>query len=110
MRARSFVLFEVEDLLEGFAEVFVKEGVQHGVERGVCVAEPDDEGRGVVVQMLTVLAQAAQHVHECEGHPADKETCHDQQHPLGGALLPHLEPSAHAGGQVIVAFHLPREG
>ena len=100
---------ESKQFLEGLSEVVIEERVEERVEGRVDVAQPDDEGGDVLVQVAAVLAQAAQHVHEGEGHPADEEAGHDQQHALGGPLLSQLEAPPHAGRHVVAALALPRQ-
>ena len=89
---------EVEDLLEGAAEIAVEGGVDDRVEEGVGVAEPEEE-RGQGVGDGSGVGEEGSHQRQDEeGQPADGEGRHDDAEGGGGLpLLGQLEPKLPGG-------------
>ena len=66
-----------QDVCEGILEVPVGHHVDHGVEGGVEVADPEEDGDDNIGAGTTVPTEGDGEVPAEEGHPADEESAHD---------------------------------
>lgn len=77
-----------EDLLEGSAEVLVKDGVDDRVQGAVTVADPEKEFKQRLGDLAWLPADSVQAVGEEEGEPANDKHAHDDGQHEGEAFLP----------------------
>lgn len=79
-----------QDLVEGSAEVLVKDGVDDRVEGAVAVANPEEELEERVRDLARLPADSVQTVAEEKWEPADHKHAHDHSQDKGEALLTGL--------------------
>lgn len=81
----------MQNFLECLLEVFIAQGVNEGVQRGVDIAQPD--GEHVHTFIATALAESNDHEEDEVRNPAKDEGCHNKTQLFGGLPFSvHVQP------------------